>query len=141
MLRVLSSMRYDETLVAVMDAGIERLVEDAASACRSNDAVAFGCAVDELRRSLIAAAPDGSLGPALAFGTLAPAGDHLGKVLAGCGAPVALHCLGVLAHDETAALRSVACRVLGHVGVRYRRRSCRLRTVWLPTQAGRCANS
>lgn len=54
------------------------------------------------------------IGPSLAFKTIKPLGVALGKALS--GKPHALRCLNRLAGDDKAAVRSLACYVLGEIG-------------------------
>ncbi len=103
----------------MMDGGVAAIVEDIVGACQCNDAPAFRAGVDSLRSRLGIMAPGQSIGPALAFRTLAPAGDVIGRALLAAGSEWALPQLELLVQDDSSAIRSVACRALGQIGVLY----------------------
>ena len=96
---------------------IEGLVSDVASAGRVGDRERFGAATAVLRVRLLAQRTGSSIGPKMAFGTLRPAGDAVGKALVEAPLQEALACIDLMAHDESAEIRSIACQCLARVGV------------------------
>ncbi len=102
-----------------MDAAIQRLVDDVVVACTGGDNVSFCSALSLFKQRVVASPSRTSIGPGVAFGVLAPAGDAIGRALCAAGAERALPLLDLLARDETAEVRSVACRALAHVGTLY----------------------
>jgi HEAT repeat protein len=102
-----------------MDAVVEATVANIIDACRRDDRQAFGTYVGDLKAIVVSSSSNGHIGPALAFRTLSPAGDAIGEAMLEIDAGKASAWLAALATDRAAAIRSIACRAVGHYGTRY----------------------
>lgn len=102
-----------------MESETASVVDAVAAAARAGDYAAFREALAALKARVCVAAPGKSIGPGLAFGTLAPAGDTIGVALLAGELQQSLEIIDIMVNDGTAEIRSMACRGLGHLGRRH----------------------
>jgi len=102
-----------------MDEAVGRTVHTIAAACRSGDVPLFRVALAEFKALVVHGQAGQAIGPKLAFGTLAPAGDEIGEALAEIKLEQGLPLLEELAADASGEIRSMACRCLLQLGRRY----------------------